>query len=58
MTQLKIPIYDSMMNPLLEALRGLGGSGTIEENDEKVAEIMNLSDEQLEVLHDTDRWGH
>ena len=55
MSQLKIPTYDSMMNPLLEALRSLGGSGTIEEVDGKVAEIMNLSDEQLEVLQDPDK---
>jgi restriction system protein len=51
----KIPTYDSMINPLLEALRSLGGSGTIEEIDGKVAEIMNLSDEQLEVLQDPDK---
>jgi restriction system protein len=57
MSQLKIPTYDSMMNPLLEALRSLGGSGTIEEIDGKVAEIMNLSDEQLDVLQDPDKGG-
>jgi restriction system protein len=55
MPQLKIPTYDSMMNPLLQALRSLGGSGTIEEIDGKVAEIMNLSDEQLEALQDPDK---
>ena len=55
MPQLKIPTYDSMMNPLLEALRSLGGSGTIEEIDGKVAEIMNLSDEHLEILQDPDK---
>ena len=55
MSSSKIPTYDSMMNPLLEVLRSLGGSGTIEEIDGKVAEIMNLSDEQLEVLQDPDK---
>jgi len=55
MTSIKIPTYDSMMNPLLEALRNLGGSGTIEEIDGKVAELMNLSDEQLEVLQDPEK---
>ena len=55
MTSIKIPTYDSMMNPLLEALRSLGGSGTIEEIDGKVAEIINLSDEQLELLQDPDK---
>ncbi len=55
MSQLKIPTYDSMMNPLLEALRNLGGSGTIEEIDGKVAEVMNISDEQFEVLQDPEK---
>ena len=55
MPPIKIPTYDLMMNPLLEALRSLGGSGTIEEIDGKVAEIINLSDEQLEVLQDPEK---
>jgi len=55
MSQVKIPTFDSMMNSLLEALRSLGGSGTIDEIDGKVAEIMNLSDEQIEVLQDPDK---
>ena len=40
------------MNPLIQALKQLGGSGTIEEIDRKVAQIAELSDAQLEVLHD------
>jgi restriction system protein len=55
MSSSKIPTYDSMMNPLLEALRSLGGSGTIDEIDGKVAEIMHLSDEQLEILQDPEK---
>lgn len=47
-----MPTYDSMMNPLLQALGKLGGSGTIEEIANSISEIMDLSDEQLEVLHD------
>ena len=35
--------------------RELGGSGTIEEIDSKVAELAGLSDEQLEVLHNPDK---
>ncbi len=53
----KVPTYDRMMNPLIQALKELGDSGTIEEIDDKVAEIMNLSDEQLEILHDPERGG-
>lgn len=55
MTQ--IPTFDQMMNPLLQALKKLGGSGTIEELDDKVAEILNLSDQQLEVLHNPEKGG-
>ncbi len=50
-----VPTYDVMMNPLLQALRNLGGSGTIEELFNEVVTILKLSDEQLEVLHDPDK---
>jgi len=53
----RVPTFDQMMNPLIQGLKSLGGSGTIEEIDNKVAEILNLSDEQLEVLHNPDRGG-
>jgi len=45
------------MNPLLKALRDLGGSATNEELENKVAEIMRLTDEQLEVLHNPTKGG-
>lgn len=48
---MKIPTYDSMMNPLLKAMHELGGSGTIEEIDSKVIEILNLPKEIVEVPH-------
>jgi restriction system protein len=51
MSEVSIPTYDRMMNPLIQALISLGGSGTIEELDDKVADILKLSDEQLEVMH-------
>lgn len=54
---IQVPTYDRMMNPLLKALKNLGGSGTIEEIEDEVAEIMHLSDEQLEVLHNPERGG-
>ena len=34
--------YDDLMNPVIQALKKLGGSGTIEEINNKVAEIENL----------------
>ena len=39
------------MNPTIQALKQLGGSGTIDEITNKVTEIMNLTDKQLEVPH-------
>lgn len=54
---MKMPTYDEMMNPLLEALNLLGGSGNINEINEKVFEIMNLSDEILNTLHGENRSG-
>ena len=50
-----IPPYDAFMNPLLQALKSLGGSGTIEEINAKVIEAVGLSDEQLELIHDPER---
>lgn len=57
MSKISIPTYDTLMSPILQALKSLGGSGTIEEINEKVAEIAKLSDEQLEVLHNPSRGG-
>ncbi len=57
MSKLVIPTYDSLMNPIFQALKSLGGSGTIEEINAKVAEISKLSDSQLEVLHDPKKGG-
>ena len=49
------PTYDRLMNPTIQALQALGGSGTIEEIYVKVTEILNLSDAQLEALHNPAR---
>lgn len=45
------------MNPVLQALKDLGGSGTIEEINARASEIAELSDEQLELLHDPNKGG-
>lgn len=57
MPKIKIPTYDTLMNPVIEALRSLGGSGTVEEINSKATEIAGLPDEQLEVLHDEGKSG-
>ena len=55
MTKVAIPTFDALMNPVIQALKDLGGSGTIEEIDAKAAEIAGLSDEQLEILHNPEK---
>ena len=50
-----LPTFDDLMNPLLEALRKLGGSGSIEEIYAKAVEIAGLSDEVLAQLHDPEK---
>ncbi len=45
------------MNPTIHALKELGGSGTIEEIYNRMTEILKLSNEQLEVLHDPEKGG-
>jgi restriction system protein len=51
MKEMKIPKYFELMNPLIEALNALGGSGTNEEIYEKVVELEKFSEEILSVLH-------
>lgn len=55
MKKVNVPTYDRLMNPLMQALKELGGSGTIEEIDAKVAEIAAITDEQLEILHNPEK---
>lgn len=47
-----VPSYDKMIIPTVEALQQLGGSGSIEEINEKVYKIANYSEEILEIPHD------
>jgi len=51
----KLPTYDSLMNPLLGALRQLGGSGSVDEIYEKVAELEDIQEEILAKLHDPEK---
>lgn len=57
MDRTDMPTFDALMNPLIAALHELGGSGTIEEINSTVIEKANLSDEQVELLHNPDRGG-
>lgn len=47
----EIPKWNQMFRPTVEALRTLGGSGTIQEINEKAIELEGYTDEQLGVLH-------
>ena len=51
----KLPSFDQLMNPLLEALKTLGGSSSIEEIYEKVVEQERFSDDILSQLHDAEK---
>jgi restriction system protein len=51
----KIPTFDKLMNPLLRALRAIGGSGSIDEIYEKVVELEKIPEDVLSQLHDPDK---
>lgn len=57
MRETNLPTYDVLMNPLIQALKSLGGSSTIEELEAKVAENVGLADDQLDVMHDPEKGG-
>lgn len=56
MTSVKLQ-YDDLMNPVIQALKNLGGSGTIEEINNKVAELVKIPSDQLEILHNPEKGG-
>ena len=43
--------YDDLFNPTLEALKVLGGSGSISEIEEEVIKFLNLTDEEVNEIH-------
>lgn len=49
------PQYHELLNPTLQALRDLGGSGTIDEIYQKVSEITNLPEGILEIPHNPEK---
>jgi restriction system protein len=57
MSDVAVPTFDQLMNPVIQGLKRLGGSGTIEEIDNEASEIAGLSDKQLEVLHNPEKGG-
>ncbi|MBU1405019.1 MAG: restriction endonuclease [Proteobacteria bacterium] len=50
-----MPTFDSLMNPLLDALFALGGSGSIDEIYEKVLELESIDEEISSVPHNHEK---
>ena len=51
----KMPTFDALMNPLLNALFALGGYGSIDEMYDKVIEIEKISEEISSVPHSPEK---
>ncbi len=47
----KVPTYDRMLIPTMKALKNLGGSGSIEEINSEVYELMDFDEETLLIPH-------
>jgi restriction system protein len=56
MTSLSLQ-YDDLMNPALQALKKLGGSGSNAEINTTVIEIAHVPAQQLEILHNPSKGG-
>lgn len=50
-----MPKYHELMNPLLQALHELGGSGSVDEIDQKVSELSALPEEILNIPHNPEK---
>lgn len=48
---MSVPTYDNLFNPVIKALHELGGSGSVSEIDEKVAEILKLTEDEINEIH-------
>jgi restriction system protein len=51
----KLPTFDSLMDPLIAALRHLGGSGSVDEIYDKVVELENIPEDILAQMHDPEK---
>ena len=47
----RFPSYDHLMQPVFQAIKELGGFGSIDEIDDKVAELLGLSEEIINQPH-------
>ena len=51
----KVPKFHELMNPLLQDLHELGGSGSVNEIYEKVVEKLDLPEKILDILHNPEK---
>jgi len=51
----KLPTYDRFINPTLRTLDSMGGSAAVSELVERVADDMQLTNEELAIVHDPRR---
>lgn len=52
---MSVPKYDDLFNPLLKSLNQLGGSASVREMEEKVADILKLTDKEINEIHSGNR---
>lgn len=48
---MSVPSYNDLFNPLLRAIKELGGSASIQEQEEAVAKNLNLSEGDVSLIH-------
>jgi hypothetical protein len=48
---MSVPFFQDMMSPTFQALKSLGGEGHIKDIEDKVAELLNLSQEDILEIH-------
>jgi restriction system protein len=51
----QVPTFDQLMQPLFNAIKDLGGSGSIGEIDDKVAELLGLPEDVVAVPHNPEK---
>ncbi|MBI5397346.1 MAG: restriction endonuclease [Verrucomicrobia bacterium] len=50
-----VPTYDDLFNPLLTAIRKLGGSASVPEQERVVADVLSLSEKDIAEIHRANR---
>ena len=46
-----VPKYDDLFNPLLKAIHNLGGSASLSEQEDEVASILGLTENEISEIH-------